>query len=124
MNAYLELIIGPMYSGKTSYLINKYKQFTFCNNTILVLNHKIDNRYSKSKLSNHDLNMIPCETIDRLQLIFEKNKLNELYQKAEVILINEGQFFKELEFCVLKMLNDNKKIFVAGLDSDFEKKKM
>ena len=123
MNAYLELIIGPMYSGKTSYLINKFKQFTFCNNNILVLNHQIDNRYSTSKLSNHDLNMIPCKMIDKLSIIFEKNELNELYQKAEVILINEAQFFHELEFSVLKMLDDDKKIFVAGLDSDFQKNK-
>lgn len=123
MNAYLELIIGPMYSGKTSYLINKYKQFTFCNNNILVLNHQIDTRYSNSQLSNHDLNMIPCQMIDKLSIIFEKNEINDLYEKAEVILINEGQFFKELEFSILKMLDDNKKIYIAGLDSDFQKKK-
>ena len=45
-SGYLELFIGPMFSGKTSKLIELYKQYKFCNIPVLVINHSIDNRYT------------------------------------------------------------------------------
>ena len=41
-SAYLELIIGPMYSGKSSRLVEIYKQCKFCNISVAVINHSID----------------------------------------------------------------------------------
>jgi thymidine kinase len=46
-----------------------------------------------------------------------------LLRQAEVILINEGQFFDDLQPCVLQMLSEKKKVYIAGLDGDFERKK-
>ena len=42
---------------------------------------------------------------------------------SEVILINEGQFFEDLYDVVIDMLRFNKRVYVCGLDSDFERKK-
>jgi thymidine kinase len=42
---------------------------------------------------------------------------------ADVILINEGQFFSDLYETVQDMLNYEKKVYVCGLDGDFERKK-
>jgi len=42
---------------------------------------------------------------------------------SEVVLINEGQFFPDLEEFVKILLKNNKKIYVCGLDGDFERKK-
>ena len=42
---------------------------------------------------------------------------------ANVILINEGQFFEDLYPAVEHMLRHNKKIYIGGLDGDFERKK-
>jgi thymidine kinase len=41
-SGYLELIIGPMFSGKTSEIIEIYKKCTFCNIPVTVINHTID----------------------------------------------------------------------------------
>ena len=131
---YLELIIGPMFSGKTSYLINIYKQYIFCNIPILVINHSLDTRYSTTHMTNHDLTTIPCHFIDSLNDLFvgdectngectKKTELKELYNNSKVIIINEGQFFGDLQENVKKMLNDNKKVYIAGLDSDFKQEK-
>jgi thymidine kinase len=38
-------------------------------------------------------------------------------------LINEGQFFADLYETVLDMLKCNKKVYICGLDGDFERKK-
>ena len=51
---YLELIIGPMFSGKTSRLVEIYNQCKFCNIKVSVINHSIDNRYDDNLLSTHD----------------------------------------------------------------------
>jgi thymidine kinase len=64
--AYLELIIGPMFSGKTSRIIEIYKQASFCNIPIAVINHSIDNRYDDSLLSSHDKIKIPCIKTERI----------------------------------------------------------
>jgi thymidine kinase len=58
--SYLELFIGPMFSGKTSKLVEIYKQCLFCNIPVAVINHSIDKRYDDTLLSTHDKVMIPC----------------------------------------------------------------
>ena len=130
---YLELIIGTMFSGKTSYLLNIYKQCIFCNIPILVINHSLDTRYSNTHMTNHDLTTIPCHFIDSLNVLFTKDEctkdectkdeLKELYNNSNVIIINEGQFFGDLQANVTQMLRDNKKVYIAGLDSDFKREK-
>jgi thymidine kinase len=133
---YLELILGPMFSGKTSRLVEIYKQCKFCNISVTVINHTIDNRYDEELLSTHDKVKIPCMKTERLlDLWCESIDLEEdieiiprindkvKIRTSEVILINEGQFFPDLEEFVRLLLNDGKKIYICGLDGDFERKK-
>jgi thymidine kinase len=130
---YLELIIGPMFSGKTSKLLEIYKQCLFCDISVAVINHSIDNRYDETMLSTHDKRMIPCIQTKNLQEIWNNIDLEVPFttlaedhlklRRADVILINEGQFFDDLYVVVEEMLNNNKTVYVAGLDGDFERKK-
>jgi len=120
-SSYLELIIGPMFSGKTSFLIEIYKQCKFCNIDVTVINHSIDNRYDDNLLSTHDKKMIPCVKTNTLKEIWNTNE-NKIIE-SNVILINEGQFFDDLFEVVFDMLKYEKKIYVCGLDGDFEHKK-
>jgi thymidine kinase len=121
---YLELIIGPMYSGKTSKLLEIYKQCIFCDISVCVINHSLDKRYHNSMLSSHDKHMIPCLNVDNLyNLWFNNTEDDEFIRNSEVILINEGQFFGDLHYVVNDMLKNNKVVYVCGLDGDFERKK-
>ena len=126
---YLELIIGPMYAGKTSKILEVYKQCQFCNIPVAVINHTIDKRYHESMLSTHDTVMVPCILATNLKDVWSSNELwssNEYtntLMSADVILINEGQFFSDLYETVQDMLNYEKKVYVCGLDGDFERKK-
>lgn len=135
-SGYLELIIGPMFSGKTSRLVEIYNQCKFCNIKVSVINHSIDNRYDDDLLSTHDKIKIPCiktkklfdvwddriPTEENIKLIY---RIKDKFQLAtsEVILINEGQFFPDLFDFVNALLKHEKKIYVCGLDGDFERKK-
>lgn len=60
MDSYLELIIGPMFSGKTSKLLDIYKQCKFCNIRVVIVNHEIDKRYHDTMVSSHDKVLAPC----------------------------------------------------------------
>lgn len=120
-SGYLELILGSMYSGKTSRLVEIYKQCQFCNIKVVVINHLIDNRYDDHLLSTHDHIKIPCIKTEKLLDLID----NEDVYFSEVILINEGQFFPDLLLFVEDMISsvNNKKVYVCGLDGDFKREK-
>ena len=127
-SAYLEIILGPMYSGKTSRLVEIYKQCKFCDIPVVVINHSIDTRYDSGEiedvLSTHDKVKIPCiKTNNLLDLYADNSSLNDVVYLSDVILINEGQFFSDLVAFVECMLTENKKIYVCGLDGDFKRNK-
>lgn len=130
-HGYLELIIGPMFSGKTSKLIEIYKQCVFCNISVCVINHSFDTRYHDKLLSSHDKVMVPCLQATELNEIWTKNESlndsdnseNNKIKQTEVFLINEGQFFPDLYEVVLDMLQHKKIVYVCGLDGDFERKR-
>jgi thymidine kinase len=122
-SGYLEVIIGPMFSSKTSKLVEIYKQCKFCNIPVAVINHSIDNRYDEMLLSTHDKIKIPCVKTETLKDIWTNDRNREDIKNANVILINEGQFFPDLYEVVVDMLENGKQIYVCGLDGDFERKK-
>jgi thymidine kinase len=132
---YLEVILGPMFSGKTSRLVEIYNQCKFCNIDVIVINHLIDNRYDDKLLSTHDKIKIPCIKTERLFDIWDEQlslrddiiipRINDKLQlfTSKVILINEGQFFPDLFEFVNVLLKYKKQIYICGLDGDFERNK-
>jgi thymidine kinase len=120
-NGYLELIIGPMFSGKTSELIEIYKKCIFCNIPVSIINHTIDKRYHDTMLSSHDKIMAPCLQASELKELWFNT--DNVLHTSQVILINEGQFFPDLYDIVSDMIRHNKQIYICGLDGDFERKK-
>ena len=117
--AYLELIIGPMFSGKTSKLLDIYKQCKFCSIPVVIINHCSDTRYHETMLSSHDHVLAPCIMLSKL----EDCLAIKVVKDAQVILVNESQFFSDLYDSVITMLNHDKKVYICGLDGDFERKK-
>lgn len=134
-SGYLEIILGSMYAGKTSRLTEIYKQCTYCNIPVVVINHSLDDRYGDNNhVITHDHVKIPCiQTshlmdwwITDLETPVKKGiRIKEIHQisNSQVVLINEGQFFPDLKEFVEKLLEQKKKIYVSGLDGDFERKK-
>ena len=123
-SGHLELFVGPMYSGKTSKLLDLYKKYTFCNIPTLVINYAEDKRYSDTMLSNHNKEMIPCINVYTLSAINNNNNLYKLYSNASIVLINEAQFFEDIVEWVTNALNiDKKNIYLSGLDGDFKRNK-
>lgn len=120
---YLELILGPMFSGKTSTLKKIYDQCMYCNIPVMVINYEADNRYcDASFMATHDKIMIPCVKGASMLSVLEENA--KKVSDSEVILINEGQFFKDIERVIYLVENLHKRVYICGLDGDFKKNKI
>jgi thymidine kinase len=116
-NGYLNLIIGPMFSGKSTKLIQYIKKYKTLNKKLMVIKPSLDNRYTElSDICTHDMQTQNCIMID-------KDKLSEIitdkdYLQTDIIMIEEGQFFTNLYLNIIQMLNDNKTIFISALNGD------
>ena len=120
---YLEIILGPMWSGKTSALLKIYRQYSFCKSRVCVINYKADDRYSETMLSTHDKEMIPCIMGFSMEEIMKTHK-SEI-ENSDVILINEGQFFSDIvPFTINMVEEERKKVYICGLDGDFKRDKI
>lgn len=124
MTSYLEIIVGPMFAGKTKRLISTYNHLK-ASEKIIAINNSLDTRYGDNVISSHDKQSIPCLMISDLYSawFFKENEFYEDLHKNEFILINEAQFFKDLYIIVYNMLKNDKKVFIYGLDGDFKQKK-
>jgi thymidine kinase len=111
----LNLIIGPMYSGKSTELIriyNKYKR----NYKIITFNHKIDNRYESNSVNTHNKESLSCISVDNL---YDYENLISDVKNIDIVLIDESQFFEDLyDFCIDIVENYNKIVYVFGLSGD------
>lgn len=110
----IHLIIGCMFSGKTSELINTANRLKSINKKVLFINYFEDVRYSSTKVSTHDNIMTDCIFVEDLNKVDCKD--------YKYIFINEGQFFKNLKDFCLKLSKLGKEIYICGLDGDFEQK--
>lgn len=116
----IEIYLGCMFSGKTNKLINISNKFKSINYQVMNINYILDVRYGKDIVS-HDQNNIQSYNVNNLKEI--KEKYFDDYQNSQVICINEAQFFPDLEEVVKDFCyTDKKKIFLSGLDGDYQQK--
>jgi thymidine kinase len=72
-------------------------------------------------MSTHDKQMIPCILANTIYDAISSNL--ELITSADIILINEGQFFPDIEEQVRVLVEQShKRVYICGLDGDFERK--
>jgi len=121
----LDLIIGPMFSGKSSALQAMVSRHEAIGWNVLVIKHSLDVRYlepsstENNRVINH--NGQACHALARdslLPLIGTPE-----YEQAQLIGIEEGQFFSDIvEFVLLAVETHGKDVVVAGLDGDAHRK--
>ena len=123
-SGFLGIILGSMFSGKTSRLIQIYKSHSYIGKKIAVINHSSDIRYTDTMLSTHDKTMIPCLFISDLKDAWQNTEspFYNLLKQSDTILINEAQFFPSLKDIVLEMVEISAKhVVICGLDGDFKR---
>jgi thymidine kinase len=117
----LELLLGPMFAGKSSALQTIVRRHRAHGWSVMVITHSIDKRYGDDpQIVNHDLQRLPAIGADALVPLLEHDE----YKKAKLIVVEEAQFFPDLVAFILKAVDeDGKHAVVVGLDGDAERKK-
>ena len=116
-NGYLHLILGPMFSGKSTKLIQYINKYKTLNKKLLIIKPSIDNRYTTSaNICTHDMQIQNCICIDHSNLDTLFNL--DTYSTSSIIIIEEGQFFDNLFENINQMLSDRKTIYISALNGD------
>ena len=114
----IDVIVGPMFAGKTSELLQRVAQMEVTGQNVLVIKSDKDVRYSDRHVTSHDGKKRECHAVSTLAEV--KQKLLQEYQSSPVIAIDEAQFFSDLiQFCTNAADEDHKHVIIAGLDGDF-----
>ena len=112
---WIEVIAGPMFSGKSEELIRLLRRAAIARQRVQVFKPKLDNRYSEGDVVSHTQMRIPCELVERADEIMPR-----LDPRTEVVGIDEAQFFDDALPRVLGHLaNLGKRVVAAGLDMDY-----
>lgn len=119
----LELIIGPMFAGKSSALQSIVRRNKAIGLEVLVLKHAIDTRYltmtENKEVISHDKQVCPALACSKLMTMLSL----DVCKKAQLIIVEEGQFFEDLvEFALTIVEKEGKDLVVVGLDGDAHRK--
>ena len=110
----IELILGSMFSGKSTRLIEIIRKYTYKAKKTILIKYYGDKRYSdKSEVVTHD--QIKYDSIDCKNL----NDSYEMLKAYDVIGIDEGQFFPDLVEICEKLALLKKIVIIAALNGDF-----
>ncbi|XP_053309156.1 thymidine kinase, cytosolic [Spea bombifrons] len=112
----IQVIFGPMFSGKSTELMRRVRRFQIAQYKCLVIKYAKDTRYSKEHLATHDRNTMAAVSACTLADVVPEAL------SCSVIGIDEGQFFPDVvDFCE-EMANRGKTVIVAALDGTFQRK--
>ncbi len=114
----LTVIIGPMFSGKTTRLLNEVEKASKANRKAILFKSPIDNRYSDTDVVSHDGMRIPAAVLPSGEGF--KKTLDDAAQNYDIVVIDEGQFWRDTEGFA-DALNDlafkSKQVYVAMLNT-------
>ena len=111
-----------MFAGKSSELLRRVSLYESQGLTVAVVKSNIDNRYATDHVVTHDGTKKPCYAVPSLTEFREVH--SSVYTTADVIAIDEAQFFPDLKmFCSIAADQDTKRVVLAGLDGDFMRRK-
>lgn len=110
---WIEVICGPMFSGKTEELLRRLRRARIANQSIAIFKPAIDTRYHEMRIVSHDANFYPSMPVTDPQSILQHGA------NAEIVAIDEVQFFETGIRSICEQLAlKGKRVIVAGLNMD------
>lgn len=112
---WIEVIVGPMFSGKSEELIRRVTRALIAKQTVQVFKPAIDDRYEKRAVASHMGRTLEAQPVPKAA-----DLETSLDPDVQVVAIDEAQFFDaELIGLVDRLADSGKRVIVAGLDLDF-----
>jgi len=113
-SGWIEVICGPMFSGKTEELIRRLVRAQIAKQRVSIFKPNIDNRFAENFIVSHNQRKIKSIQIQNTNMILD------YHNKADVFGIDEAQFFDNSIVDVCRRLaNAGKRVVVAGLEKDY-----
>ena len=118
MDGKLNLIMGPMFSGKSTILLTRYRRYQIAGKKCLLIKYAKDNRYTDSEemLVTHDQISYRATSCNKLA------EVHDFVQDYDVICIDEIQFYEDASHYCDLWANSNKIVEVCGLNGDYLRK--
>ncbi len=119
----LQIIIGPMFSGKTTELLRRLTSYKAIGKNCVYINSNLDTR-EQTNFSSHNplITKLDIDSIkvDKINYNFVKN-----IKEYDVIGIDESQLFEGTINVTIPHIVDklNKIVIVCGLNGDYKKNK-
>lgn len=124
---WLGLVLGPMFSGKSTTLLHVARSYIAIGKRVLVIRHQVDTRYDQGKgLTTHNGDSIHSgmvsACIPRLSVLFDDDELLAQIKVSDVVCIEELQFFHNVVEDIRKLVEVHQKhVFCAGLIADYRR---
>jgi thymidine kinase len=112
---WIEIICGPMFSGKSEELIRRLRRAQIARQRIQCFKHTLDARYDTASIVSHSQQSLPSVAVSSAAQVFAG-----VDDRTEVVAIDEAQFFDQdlVDVCA-RLANRGKRVLVAGLDLDY-----
>nr|XP_045595564.1 thymidine kinase, cytosolic-like isoform X2 [Procambarus clarkii] len=111
----IQIIFGPMFSGKTTELMRRLKRYQISKHQVLIIKYANDTRYDMNGIATHDQQVLPAISATQLKSLKEKAL------EYSVIGVDEGQFFPDTVEFAEEMANRGKIVIVAALDGTYQR---
>jgi len=112
---WIEVICGPMFSGKSEELIRRLRRAMIARKRVEVFKPVIDDRYSAGEIVSHSDSRMTSIVVKDADAIME-----QIDWRSEVVGIDEGNFMGPGLVDVAGRLADSgKQVIIAGLDTDY-----
>jgi thymidine kinase len=114
----IEVITGPMFSGKSEELIRRLKRARIARQRVICYKPDIDLRYHRTSIASHSSQTHEACTVTNVEHL--KAALYPQLQEVDVIGIDEAQFFDaSIIPLIVELVHLGKRILIAGLDTTF-----
>ena len=112
---WIEVICGPMFSGKSEELIRRLRRAMIARKRVQVFKPIIDNRYSQNEIVSHGDQRMRSEVVTDAREILDK-----LDWRTQVVGIDEPNFLgPDLIEIANQLADSGKQVIIAGLDTDY-----
>jgi thymidine kinase len=112
---WIEVICGPMFSGKSEELIRRLRRATIARKRVQVFKPAIDSRYSSTEIVSHGDLRMKSEPLDS-----PTDMLKRIDWRTEVVGVDEANFMGAGLIETANTLADSgKQVIIAGLDTDY-----
>jgi thymidine kinase len=112
---WIEVICGPMFSGKSEELIRRLRRAMIARQRVQVFKPALDDRYSRDEIVSHGDLRMKSEVVRGAGDI-----LNRLDWRTEVIGVDEANFMgPDLIGLATQLADSGKQVIVSGLDTDY-----